>query len=462
MSRSEAPPRYPLLPLRRLVDIRPSGVNKTIEEHERPIRLCNYVDVYRNRRINADMSFNSGSASDAEIERFALRTGDVLITKDSETPADIAVPALVESAARDLICGYHLALLRPRPAQVHGPFLYYALASDVVRTQFSVRAQGITRFGLTINGIGSVPCPLPPLDAQRAIADFLDRETARIDSLIAKKERQVDGLSARRNALICSAITGGLESPNGEGQLPKASWANDPFADPVPGWRSVKLRHCVTSSKNGTWGGEPGSDDVDITCVRVADFRWRDLSVDLSDPTTRSIPREQASKLRLKRGDLLLEKSGGGEKTPVGRVVEFNADVPAVCSNFVARVRPTSLVTGSYLGRLLAGLYLIGFSHQFIKQNTGIQNLDDAALFDSWVRIPPLHRQSEIVSLLDAESQRLAMLRHSIGVSIEALRELRSALITTAVTGQIDPATWGRRSDTERSVEAAEHAGVAS
>lgn len=363
----------------------------------------------------------------------------------------------MESTASDLVCGYHLAILRPHPGQLYGPFLYYALASHIVRTQFSVRAQGITRFGLTVNGIASVTCPLPSFDAQRAIADFLDRETARIDALIAKKERQIDGLGARRNALICAAVTGALESSNGEGQLLEASWANGPFVDPVPGWRPLKLRHCVASSKNGTWGGEPGSDDVDVTCVRVADFRWRDLSVDLSNPTTRSIPGEQASKLRLKRGDVLLEKSGGGEKTPVGRVVEFNSDVLAVCSNFVARVRPTSLVTGNYLGRLLAGLYLAGFSHQFIKQNTGIQNLDDAALFDSWVRIPPHDRQSEIVSLIDAESQRLAALRQSIGVSIERLRELRSALITAAVTGQIDPATGGQRGGTERAIEAAEH-----
>ena len=90
-----------------------SNVDKHSKDHERPVRLCNYVDVYKHDRITQAIPFMSATASRDEIERFRLEEGDVLITKDSETWDDIGVPALVTEPADDLLSGYHLALLRP-------------------------------------------------------------------------------------------------------------------------------------------------------------------------------------------------------------------------------------------------------------------------------------------------------------------------------------------------------------
>ena len=112
----------PLLPLKRLAAIHSSNVDKVVENDEIPIRLCNYVDVYHNDQIHPALEFSSGSAKQSEIDRFGLRPGDVLITKDSETPNDIAVPALVIQSTDDLVCGYHLALLRPNPSRLSGRF----------------------------------------------------------------------------------------------------------------------------------------------------------------------------------------------------------------------------------------------------------------------------------------------------------------------------------------------------
>ena len=204
--------RAPLLPLKRLSAIRSSNVDKVVEDNEIPIRLCNYVDVYYNDQIHPALEFAAGSAKQSEIDRFGLRPGDVLITKDSETPDDIAVPALVVQGADDLVCGYHLALLRPNPSRLNGTFLFYALKSRSLQAAFSVLAQGITRFGLTLNGIGSVPVPLPDLPTQKAIADFLDRKTARIDQLIEKKQRMVEVLGEKRQAVISRAVTKGLDA----------------------------------------------------------------------------------------------------------------------------------------------------------------------------------------------------------------------------------------------------------
>src|SRR5580658_2986078 len=104
------PPDWRLVPLASVAEVRFSSVDKLSESAERPVRLCNYTDVYSNRYITDDMPFMRATATQAEIDRFGLKVGDVIITKDSETPNDIGVSAVVDSASDDLVCGYHLAL----------------------------------------------------------------------------------------------------------------------------------------------------------------------------------------------------------------------------------------------------------------------------------------------------------------------------------------------------------------
>ena len=89
-----------------------SNVDKKSREGESEVLLCNYVDVYYNERIEGDMTFMAATATRDQIRRFSLRKGDVLVTKDSETWTDIAVPALVDEDLAGVLCGYHLALIR--------------------------------------------------------------------------------------------------------------------------------------------------------------------------------------------------------------------------------------------------------------------------------------------------------------------------------------------------------------
>ncbi|WP_229864183.1 restriction endonuclease subunit S [Seohaeicola zhoushanensis] len=176
------------------------------------------------------------------------------------------------------------------------------------------------------------------------------------------------------------------------------------------GWQRTTLRHLAQGPKNGAWGSEAGEDEIDAICVRVADFDWSRLTLNLDDPTTRSFKKQQFKNLQLRRGDIVIEKSGGGEKTPVGRVVSFDEDVEAVTSNFVARIRPHESVWNRFFLYLLSAHYMSGYSHQFIKQNTGIQNLDDTNLFRSDVWVPDLATQRQIADFLDRETARIDLL----------------------------------------------------
>ncbi|HOX27456.1 MAG TPA: restriction endonuclease subunit S [Candidatus Krumholzibacteria bacterium] len=179
-----------------------SNVDKKIAPDERPVRLCNYTDVYYNHYIHIDLSLPRGSATEREVRKFQLRKGDVLITKDSEDPNDIAVPALVTEDLPDVLCGYHLAIVRPKRDALDGGFLSTLLQSHRIRYLFSCLANGVTRFGLTSQSIEHARLPLPPLQEQRDIARLIessDRAIRCADRLVELKVERTRGL---RMALV--------------------------------------------------------------------------------------------------------------------------------------------------------------------------------------------------------------------------------------------------------------------
>ena len=164
---------WPTARLDSIIDLTLSSVDKKSKPNEKSVRLCNYMNVYSNGFISAALDFMEATATEREIANCSLQAGDVVITKDSEKYDDIGVPALVREYVPGLVCGYHLAILRPRPSRVDGAYLFYALNHWAAQQQFHAYANGVTRFGLRKADIGLVEVPLPPLPEQRYIADVL-------------------------------------------------------------------------------------------------------------------------------------------------------------------------------------------------------------------------------------------------------------------------------------------------
>ena len=181
----DLPQTWKLEKLKFFAEIRNSNVDKAISEDEKPIRLCNYTDVYYNDRISSDLHFIEGSATEREIARFQLKLSQVIVTKDSERWDDIGVPALVTENMPDVLCGYHLSVFEPGP-ELDGGFLAWLCRAEPLNDQFKLAANGVTRFGLGQYPMKNAFIALPPLDTQRRIARFLDVKTARIDGLIEK------------------------------------------------------------------------------------------------------------------------------------------------------------------------------------------------------------------------------------------------------------------------------------
>jgi len=188
---------WPTRKLRELADIRVSNVDKKVVASEKPVKLCNYMDVYSNEYVTGSLPFMEASASATELERFGLNKGDVIITKDSETPDDIGIPAVILDQIDNLVCGYHLALIRPNADQVDSIYLAKQLATSRVARFFALHASGSTRFGLSISTIESVEILTPPKPEQTKIAEILstmDRAIEQTEALIAKQQRIKIGL----------------------------------------------------------------------------------------------------------------------------------------------------------------------------------------------------------------------------------------------------------------------------
>ena len=206
----DLPEHWEIRRIMSVADMRVSNVDKHTNAGEMPVRLCNYVDVYKNERITSNLTFMRATASGSEIDRFSLRVGDVLITKDSETWDDIGVPALVTETADDLICGYHLAMLRPT-GEVFGPYLFRTLQTTIVAHQFHIEAKGVTRYGLTHNAIQAVTVALPPMEEQTIITKYIDETINDIDVTAKRARRQIELMEEYRTRLIADVVTGKID-----------------------------------------------------------------------------------------------------------------------------------------------------------------------------------------------------------------------------------------------------------
>ena len=220
------------------------------------------------------------------------------------------------------------------------------------------------------------------------------------------------------------------------------------FKWPMPtpsAWPLDRLKWSVAGLFTGAWGDEPNGVD-DLICVRVADFERARLKVIESPPTLRAIGTKERSNRLLQIGDLLIEKSGGGDNQPVGCVVDFDHTFQAVCSNFVARMPLALGMWPRYWTYVHATLYSARLNIPAIKQTTGIQNLDTDAYFNQEVPFPPEDVQRAIADYLDRETAQIDALIAAKRRVLELLAEKRRALITSAVTRGLDPHARRRES----------------
>ena len=422
----EIPAHWEVGRLKTTASVQLSNVDKHSEEGQVPVKLCNYVDVYYNDLITAELKFMNATATPEQVRRFPLRVGDVLITKDSESWTDIAVPAVVGEDLSDVLCGYHLAHIKPGP-DLDGRFLARQFSAIGTRDQFHVAANGITRFGLGGDAIRTGLFPIAPIEEQHAIADFLDRETAKIDGLVVRKERLIELLQEKRTALITRAVTRGLD-PNVPMKDSGVEWLGE-----IPAhWRVGKLKHAcervfVGIAEAATFAyvdeGVPMLRSTDVRANRVRIDEIRCIAVSFAD--------RLASK-QLRTDDIVTVRTGNAG---VSAVVPSAYD-GGQCFTLVVS-RPTRTNDSRYVCYWLNAR---PGQEQFTVEGVGTAqvNISVPIVQNAVVCMPPPEEQMHIANWIEQEVARWDGLIAKISQALDHLGEFRTALISAAVTGKID------------------------
>lgn len=422
------PSHWEVRRLKQFCDVFPSNVDKKSVEGETQVRLCNYTDVYYNDIVAESLEFMAATATEEQIGKFNLKAGDTIITKDSETADDIAIAAYVPQDLPGVICGYHLSMVRPKKA-VYGAFVKRLFDSIYTKSLMAVSANGLTRVGLSQYTIDNVELPLPPKNEQAEIATFLDRETTKIDALIAEQKRLIELLQEKRQAVISHAVTKGL-NPNAPMKDSGVEWLGD-----VPEhWAISPIKYFARVGNGST----PNRENLEYWADDG--FPWLNSSV-VNQAEVLEAERF-VTKLALKECHLPIVKppaalvgiTGQGRTRGMAAQLMFTATV----NQHVAFIMPsTNRITVNYLLRVLEASYdRLRLDSEGSGSTKGAITCEQLGLW--CVPLPDHLEQEEIVSFLKVEVEMHESLKAESERAIQLLQERRSTLISAAVTGQID------------------------
>jgi type I restriction enzyme, S subunit len=328
-------------------------------------------------------------------------------------------------------------VVRPRRKR-NANYFHYLLRTPAFAKEAERWSYGITsdQWSLRAEHFKMIYCPVPSTEEAEAIVKYLAAVNKIIRRYIREKQKVIKLLNEQKQAVINHAITKGVNhnvrlKPSG------IDWLGD-----IPEhWETRRICSCLESIVTGVWGDDPIDQNLSdhIICVRVADFDMLNLKISTKKLTVRAIPRNICQSRLLQQNDILIEKSGGGDAQPVGRVVVHDLKEPAVSSNFISRLRPNQLLMRPlFLLYVLTLLQLRRHNILSIKQTTGIQNLDIKHYFSNWIALPSLGEQDKIINSIESQFESITRVQQLVYRDIELIREYRIRLISDVVTGKVD------------------------
>jgi type I restriction enzyme S subunit len=312
-------------------------------------------------------------------------------------------------------------------AKYHGQFLHHLMRSSIYVGRYCGLLYGIRPNSLQIKNHDwdSIELLIPPVDEQRAIADFLDRETSKIDALVAKKERLIELLQEKRTALITHAVTKGLD-PNAPMKPSGIDWLGD-----IPAhWSASAFGYVSTRIGDGIHATPEYVDDSTYYFVNGNNLVDGVISIKAS---TRCVSHGEFEKFKLPLNNETLLLSINGT---IGNVAHYRGE------NVVLGKSAAYINLGLRLNSRFAFYFLrsSGVTRFFEQEVTGttIHNLSLRSIRHTPVVLPPFGEQIRIADVLDDLERTYKHLSRRVLEGIERLKEYRAALISAAVTGKID------------------------
>jgi len=324
-------------------------------------------------------------------------------------------------------------VLQPHdPGAVHMPFVHHLLRSQLFQEEFYRNGKGIVAdlWSTNFSAMRNILLGMPDLPEQTAIAAFLNRETGKIDALVAEQRRLMELLKEKRLAVISHAVTRGL-NPDVPLKPSGIEWLGD-----VPEhWEVIALKR-IADIQTGVAKGKDNSarNTITVPYLRVANVQ--DGYLDLETVANIEIPDEDLGRYSLKRGDVLMNEGGDFDKLGRGCVWDGQID-PCITQNHVFAVRPR-LVASAWLNAITSSDFAQFYFMTRSKQSTNLASISSTNLMELPVILPPPEEQQNILSFIADKTSRFDTLTAEAQRAIDLLQERRTALISAAVTGQID------------------------
>jgi len=363
--------------------------------------------------------------SPGELDSYELVRGDVVVV---EGGAGYGRSALIVDPLPGWGFQNSIIRLRPDPARADGRFLNYALQAACSDGSIALVCSTATIPHFTAEKVAPFPVPVPDVPKQRMIAEFLDRETAKIDALIEQQEKLIAILQWRRRDVIWATVTGG-----------SAFGASDALERRVLpfGWAVCRVHYDyeVVLGKMLDAGRAAGEDEMAAPYIRAANIQ--DFGLELADVKTMPFHPSELTRLSLRRGDLLVVEGGAS----YGKSVWLETDLPGWgFQKTINRVRSRGAGSTRFLGYVLQGLRDRGILALHSDGST-LPHLTAETLRGLRIPRPPTDEQERLADFLDTEVGVVGALTAKVEEFIRLTRERRAALITAAVTGQFDVST---------------------
>jgi len=375
---------------------------------------------------------NKALPSHLEVPReFEVAPGDLLMSRASGSPDLVGSAALVGQTPSRLLLSDKTFRLHVNE-RVDKRFLAWCLGSSPLRAQIECAISGAAGLAnnLPQSSLLEFVAPVPPTKEQRLIASYLTRETAKIDMLIAEQKQLIELLTEKRKAVIAQATTKGL-NPSAPMKDSGIEWLGE-----VPAHWDVSRLKFVAHVQTGVAKGKDnsGRQTVEVPYLRVANVQ--DGFLDLDEVSSIEIPLADLPRYRLQAGDVLMNEGGDFDKLGRGHVWDGSID-PCIHQNHVFAVRPFG-ISASWLnavtGSAPAQFYFMSRS----KQSTNLASISSTNIMELPVVIPPADEQESILRSITTRSAAFNELIEDARASVRLLRERRIAVISAAVTGQID------------------------
>ncbi|MGY6647739.1 restriction endonuclease subunit S [Wenyingzhuangia sp. IMCC45574] len=418
------PEHWEVTKIKKEFKVQPSNVNKKAKEDEEEVLLCNYVDVYYNNYITNDIDFmGTATASENEIKKFQLEIGDVIITKDSEDPLDIGVPALVKETQEKLLCGYHLSMLRSVRNKIDGAFLFWSLNNEFIASQLFREATGVTRWAIASRHIKNSSFAYPPLQEQRAIAEYLDKATAKIDRIIAIKQEQLVTMEEMRKSKYQEIITKGL---NKSVEFTKS---NIPSLGKYPKhWKLIKLKLVSKRIGDGMHSTPIYTEGTDYPFINGNNLINGRITI---KEKTRTVSKAEFEKhkLNISSNTVLISING-----TIGNLALYNNE-KVVFGKSSAYIDALSFVNREFLYFFLKSYYIKDLI-ELSLEGTTVRNLSLNTIRNLKILLPPKEEQVKIVDFLNTFSRKIELEIKNINSQIKTLQAYRKSLIHECVTGK--------------------------